>query len=53
MACNIQDSDNVVHKESFYREIEKNIEKLRMICKKSDILEIISNLKSTNNNAST
>ena len=53
MASNIQDNDIVVHKESFYREIEKNIEKSRMIYKKSDILEIISNLKSDKNNAST
>ena len=52
MASNIQDNDIVVHSESFYREIQKNIEKSRMIYKKYDNLKIVSKLKSAKNNAS-
>ena len=39
MASCIQDNDIVVHKLSFYREID-NIEKSRMIYKKSDFSKL-------------
>ena len=49
-ACNeadnaIQESDLIAHKESFYRELEKKLEKSRKIYKKVELQEMILALK--------
>ena len=41
----IQESDLIAHKESFYRELEKKIDKSRKIFKRDEIKEIIDILK--------
>ena len=44
-AKGIQESDLIVHKESFYRELDKKIENSRKVFKKAEIVEMIATLK--------
>ncbi len=52
-AKGIQESDLIVHKESFYRELDKKIENSRKVFKKAEIVEMIATLKREKGNIHT